>query len=91
MTSLQIIPNFQSSQFVDKNGNLMPNWQITLNQLFNQLQSYLSNEGLKVPQQTTANINTLNTDKSIGVLLYDSNANELKVNINGVFKTITTS
>lgn len=82
------IPNFQNVQFVDENGYLTPEWQLIMQQLFQALQSNLSDEGYKVPQQPTAVINQLNTAASIGALLYDSTTNQLKVNISGTFQVI---
>jgi hypothetical protein len=91
MTTLQIIPNFQNVKLVNKDGTPTASAQLMFTQLFTQLQNYLSNEGLKVPLQTTANISELNIDKSTGALLYDQQTHELKVNINGEFKTVQTS
>jgi len=57
-------------------------------QLISELQQNLSNEGYKVPQQPTANVQALNTTQSEGALLYDSDTKELKVNINGTFRVV---
>lgn len=83
-----IIPNFMQMKMVDENGHATPefhNYQTLLNQA---LQNMLSNEGIKTPQQTADNITALNTTKSTSALLYDSDNHELKVNINGTFKTV---
>ncbi len=82
------IPNFENIKFVDHNGNLTPQWQLILQNLFQQLQNNLSDEGYKVPQQPTATITALNTAASTGALLYDSTTDELKVNIAGTFKVV---
>lgn len=84
------IPNLIHEKIIDEHGRLHPAWRDVLEQLFTQLQLNLSNEGYVVPQQPTTNITKLNTSKSIGALLYDSTTNELKVNLNGTFKTIQT-
>jgi hypothetical protein len=73
---------------VPDSGNLHPAWRGYFDQLTMLLQQNLSNEGYKIPQQTTANVTALNTAKSTGALLYDSDTDELKVNINGTFKTV---
>jgi phage-related holin len=84
------IPNFIDSKFVDENGNLTDTWKMILSQLFSHLQNNLSQEGIKVPQQTTSNIGILDNINSLGALIYDKDTNELKVNINGTFKVIAT-
>jgi hypothetical protein len=86
-----IIPNFENIQLVDRNGMLTEAGQLLFQNLFSQLQLYISNEGLKIPQQTAANIALLNTSQSVGNLLYDSDNDLAKVNINGTFKTIQTA
>jgi len=82
------IPNFVETQFVDKDGNLTPIWKQTMMQLFQELQNNASNEGIKIPQQDTANIAVLNNSKSTGALIYDADNHKLKVNLNGTFKEI---
>ena len=82
------IPNFQNIQFVDRNGYLTDQWQLILQNLFQELQKNTSNEGLFVPQQPTTTITALNTAASTGALLYDSTTNHLKVNISGTFQVI---
>lgn len=75
-------------KIADKDGNPTEefhNYMMLLNQALVQM---LSNEGIKTPQQTAANITALNTAQSKGALLYDSDNDELKVNINGTFKTV---
>lgn len=85
-----IIPNCLSEQMkiVDGNGYPTPPFARFMNLLIQALQTHLSTEGLKTPQQTTANITALNTADSLGVTLYDKETHELKVNINGTFKTV---
>lgn len=85
------IPNFQNIRMVDSKGYLTAEWQQLMQQLFTQLQANLSDEGYKLPQQSTSTIVSLNTAASKGALLYDSTTNEFKVNINGTFKIVTTS
>jgi hypothetical protein len=88
------VPAFLNNTFVDENGDLTPGWSFLLNQLFNDMQANISNEGFVIPSQTTVNINKLaNVSPKIanGTMLYDSDLNVLKVFKNGVFKTITTN
>lgn len=80
-------PNIKTAHL---DGSMTPEMRNTLSQLFTSLQQILSDEGYKVPQQPTSKITQLNTANSVGNLLYDSDTHELKVNINGTFKTIQT-
>lgn len=60
-------------------------------QLSQALAAGLSDNGLTVPQQTTTNINSLVSMMPSGTLWYDTDTDSLKVNINGVVKTVTVS
>jgi hypothetical protein len=84
------VPKFINEPPVTKDGNWHPAWQQFMTQLITQLQGNLSNEGYKVPQQDQTNITALETPKSTGALLYDSDNHLLKVNINGTWKTVQT-
>lgn len=84
------IPNFIDSQVVDKDGKLTDTWKQIFSQLFTQLQGGLSEEGILVPKQSSTDITTLSTTENTGKLIYDKDNNVLKVNINSVFKTIST-
>lgn len=85
------IPNLPMGPLVDKNGHATNEFWGILSQLIIEMQQNLSNEGYKVPQQTTSTINELNTPQSEAALLYDSDTKELKVNIDGTFKVIQTA
>jgi len=83
---MAIIPNYISGGLKD----VHPSFELFLGQLTSELQKSISNEGFMIPPQSTATINQLNTQQSVGALLYDSETNQLKVNINGTFKVIQT-
>lgn len=85
------IPNFIDTVVVDKEGRLTNEFKQILIQLFTQLGINLSDEGFKIPEQTSANISLLNNINSKNRLIVDSDTNQLKINLNGTFKTITTS
>lgn len=86
-----IIPQVPTENIMDENGSLHPVWQNFFNILVTQMQKDLSNEGIKAPEQANSNFAKLaGTDKK-GAILYDSDNDVLKVNINGTFKTILTS
>lgn len=82
------IPNFVDAPIVDKNGHLTSIWKQILTQLITELQKSVSEEGFKIPQQPTSNIAKLNNLLSKGHLIYDSDTNQLKININGTIKVI---
>ncbi len=89
MNGLNIIPPFNIRQFTNKDGTLTTDAFIFLSQLIQALQQTISTEGLKVPLQTTANIMTLNTTLSTSNILYDTETNEFKGNVNGTYKVFT--
>jgi hypothetical protein len=82
------IQSLSKIKVADKDDNMHQELFNFLMQLLVEMQRCLSDEGYLVPQQPTTNITQLNTEKSIGALLYDKDTHELKVNINGTFKTV---
>lgn len=84
------VPNFVQDKLVDSNGNLSDSWQLVITQLLTELQKNFSNEGLVSPSQSATNIANLSNSTN-GTLVYDETNHAMKVNINGVFKTITVS
>lgn len=85
------IPNFATNQFVDKDGYLLPEWAFILNQLLVELQNNYNNEGLKLPQQPTVNINDLTDPSTAASMIYDTTTSKMKVNEAGVWKTVVTT
>lgn len=84
------IPNFIDTQVVDKEGRLTPVWRQILTQLITELQINVSDEGFKVPAQTTANITALSNTGSNRAIVYNSDTNKFFACENGVFKEIQT-
>lgn len=84
------IPNFIEERLVDETGKLSPVWRNIFISLFDEMNNNLSDEGIKAPHQTTDNITLLNTTKSTGKFLYDTDKKKAFVNIDGTFKEITT-
>lgn len=82
------ITSLTNEKFVDKNGHLTPVARALLEQLINQLQINLSDEGYILPQQDNANVTLLNTNQSKGALLYNNETNEAMVNIENTFKDL---
>lgn len=84
-------PTLNITKAANKDGTIHPELHELLSELITQLQNNLSDEGIQVPLQPTSNIILLNTPQSTGRFIYDSTEDLAKVNINGTFKTITTS
>jgi hypothetical protein len=82
------IPNFIDNQIVDKNGQLTDSWRQIFTQLIGELQGNLSNEGYKIPEQSTANITILSNTNSTRALIYDNQKNAFMACANGIFKQI---
>ena len=86
---LPLIPNLQPTKWTTPNGDLHPQQHGYMSNLNTVLQQTISNEGIKVPQLDTANINKLtDADKSTGNFIYDNTTHEMKVNINGVWRVV---
>lgn len=85
------IPNFQDVKVVDDNGFFTPEWKHIFSQLFNELQTRMSQESHIVPSQSSSTITQLNVPDYQGGLLYDEDNNKLKVNIAGTFKEVVTT
>lgn len=84
------IPNLPIGPVTNENGEMTSDWINFMSQLITELQLNLNNEGYRLPPQTTANINDLvDADKSTGAMVYDSDTNEFKVNIAGVWRVVT--
>lgn len=82
------VPNYIHDRLVNKEGLLTEEWQVLIGQLLEELQTNFSNEGLVAPSQTTANINIIQPKALAGTLIYDTDTNQLMVNIDGTFKAI---
>lgn len=86
------IPNFINEKVVTEDGYFTEPWGHVFNQLFHELQTQMSDESHIAPSQTTDNItNLLNVSDYEGGLVYDTDVNKLKVNINGTFKEVLTT
>jgi hypothetical protein len=66
-------------------------WAKIMQQLIQQLQVNLSDEGYKLPPQTTANVLELDTMQSLGAILYNTDTDKMMVNIAGTFKEVLTT
>lgn len=100
-------PNLPLGALVDESGFPTPEFLTFLQTLVSSMQKNFGDEGLVAPTQTAANITTIQNNTQtvptgsnytcqFGTLIYDSNANTLRVALNDgagapTFKTITTS
>ncbi len=87
--------------FLDKSGNLNPQWLNYFEMQSTALQNYFSPEGYQIPDKTSAEISQLTaipvdpptgagTRVSNNNLIIDSTNDELKINLNGTWKTVLT-
>lgn len=84
------VPNFlPGTKIALPNGDMHPAWYSTFERLFQEMQGNLSDQGIQSPRQPTATINQLTDPDHGGKTYYDTDTNEMKVNINGVIKVFT--
>jgi hypothetical protein len=88
---IPLFPNLPQDTMVMKDGRMHPAWFQFFNDLTRALQTNFSLSGFLIPKQSTTMISGLTDAQDTGILVYDSTLNELKVNLNGTIKTITTS
>ena len=84
------ITNLPVHPMVNDDGQLHPSWRIWFNQITNQLQTFLSDEKYKLPQQpvkTGTSISDLNVIESEGGILYDNQAKTGKINTEDGYST----
>jgi len=84
------IPNFSTSKVVDKDGFLTDEWQQIFMQLFSELQKNASNEGIIHPQQGSADVTRLESQKSIGAILYNSDTDNFVACVKKIVGTTIT-
>lgn len=75
----------------DNKNQMHPSWHLFFSQLLQELQANLSQQGINIPQQNTANISTIQLSNPLPSFVTNSDTGEPYVAINGVFKKITTS
>lgn len=95
MTAVNLIPQVPLDTLMTKHPitgeyDIHPSWRSFFNQITNALQNNLSNQGHKLPPQSSDVINTLIQPQNTGLLVYDSTNHVLKTNLNSVIKTIAT-
>lgn len=72
-------------------GHMHPAWHFFFNQLLQEMQNNLSEEGIWLPQQSTENIQKLEASNPTNSILINKDTQEAYIALNGVFKKITTS
>ncbi len=75
-------------QLVDKNGKLTAEGVHLLSLLIQPLQQNLSNEGIILPSQNSANITTLNTATSVGRIIFNSTTGKVMINNSGTYQNV---
>lgn len=96
------IPNYVQDNFIDEQDYLTPSWSNWFQQSITYFQNNLSQEGFVVPNLTTQQISDITANDNLrkdasgadapryrGALYYDTNTNQLKVNIAGTIKVVT--
>lgn len=77
------ITNIPLNEMVDKDGKIHHSWRIFFNQIVNQMQTFLSDERYKLPDQPVkenTSVSDLNIKDSEGGLLYDNIEKVGKIN-----------
>ncbi len=76
------ITNVPVQNLLDENGKMDHSWRTFFNQLVNQLQTFLSDERYKNPEQNDVNIQKLEDKEAHkGGTLYDISDNTYRINI----------
>lgn len=83
------IPTFSGAKIAEKDGSCHPEFQQYQDQLNQQMQLTISDDGFVVPSNTTANINHIADNNNPngrpnGTMWYDSTTNQFKRKRNGV-------
>lgn len=83
------IPDFTHTKIANEDGTPTDEHRRFMEQLTQTLRATLSQEGTRLPQQTTDIIvNKLSKPVSTGRMLYNKDTHQVMVNINGTFKTV---
>lgn len=90
------IPTFIRQPYTDSGGYLTPQMQLYHEQLNNQLQLNISEDGLVVPSRSAQEIAAIASPdnpngRPNGTLWYDTDSKTLKFKQNGVVKTVATT
>lgn len=80
------IPNLPHEKPIDDNGQWTAAWSLWLQELNGILQKQLSDQGFQLPLKPTSIITQLNKPNNTGTLIYDSDTQQFKGNVNGTFK-----
>ncbi len=84
-------PSLNKLQVANSDGSIHTDLRNFLSALLIGINTSLSDEGINIPAQSASNIVLLNNMKSNRNIIYDSDNKVAKINIDGVYKTITTS
>jgi len=82
------IPYMPKQKVITPDGNLHPEWRRFFDSFTNELQRNVPDEGYYLPPQPTANVTQLNTQKSKGGMLYDSDKQAMHINNDGTYRPV---
>lgn len=87
------IPNLPDRQIplTDAENKMHPLWHMFFDQLIQEMQTNLSEEGIYIPTQSTDNISKLQAGNPSTSIISNSDTGDVYLAINGQFKKITTS
>lgn len=85
------IPTIGNVRLVDEKGYPTTQMQAWMSQLQTNMNKSLSDEGLEIPQQSTQNINYINSQTEQNMIWYDKDSSAYKVNVDGEIKTVNVS
>jgi hypothetical protein len=75
---------------VKQGGQMHDDWYLYFSQLTSELQNNISEEGLGLPQQNTANISVLQASPPKPSIIYNSETDTPLIRVKGVYKAIQT-
>lgn len=79
-----------NDQIVQKSGNLSNIWYLAFSTLYNNLVSYLTSNGILIPDLSTIDILSINSPQN-GQIVYDNLTNQWKGYSNGVWVYFNTT
>lgn len=97
--AIQDLPPFYNMKFADESGNLSPEAHLHMDQTFQALNAlmelvnrYISDNGIIMPNKTTAQITALEPSASLGTVWFNTTLAKLQVKTaSGVVQTITST
>lgn len=88
-----IIPNLPhpTDPLVDKNGIITDTWYLFFQQMVQELQVNLSQEGLNIPSQKTSDISKIQSNSPSPCFISNKDTGDAYVLVKGIFEKISTT